>query len=405
MKNRENFKFGTGIFLISIQILSYILNHSNFPKFDNHIDTAVAWSSYLGKLLGYNFLGIIGIILILKTRKKRTLKIDPNEDQIQNEKEKLDDTIETNEKIIDKEIIVNQDAETELNETSSSRSYIFKFQKSFTLAQKVILSITAFSILLIISYSYAENIDQQNSIKETWFIWTGFILIEAWIQNKIWNSSLNLQLSLKTPAFNKIQIHFKNYKLRVYRILSLLTLMVLATFIIFYYNKIAQHESEVSHMQQEITQRNEQLEMDKTRMEDEINTLKSQLDEEKVRTKALVKSIINSSSTKSANKTSSDVTYIVVSSLKEKNGLYAKGITTWILCISDVIKVINYNEEVEYSLKESARNCQGNTEISVEKYKNFIDASKSREFRINTYSNLGSVFHIYTNSNGGYFSY
>lgn len=98
-------------------------------------------------------------------------------------------------------------AKTEINQNRKLIAWhSWKFEKGLTHSQKIIFSLSVFSILLIICYAFAESLDSKMRMKETWFVWVGFILSQAWFQNKFWNNTgSNFQITLKRPELSGLK--------------------------------------------------------------------------------------------------------------------------------------------------------------------------------------------------------
>ncbi|MBL0310332.1 MAG: hypothetical protein IPP77_11850 [Bacteroidetes bacterium] len=73
---------------------------------------------------------------------------------------------------------------------------------SLNQTQKIIYSISTFLITLVLAYAIAEDIDSEMTISETWGIWIIFILIQAWFQNKLWNSDPNVNFVFYFPRIS-----------------------------------------------------------------------------------------------------------------------------------------------------------------------------------------------------------
>lgn len=101
--------------------------------------------------------------------------------------------------------------EASVKTLNSERKFLNK--KSFvfplTFTQKIIFSISAFLLFLVISYAFAESVDYKMRIKETWGVWVIFILIQAWLQNKIWNTNSEVSFTLFFPNISNL---FKSEK-------------------------------------------------------------------------------------------------------------------------------------------------------------------------------------------------
>lgn len=70
---------------------------------------------------------------------------------------------------------------------------------NLNLTSKIIYSISAFLILLILSFVLSEKIYNQTTISETWLIWVLFITIQTWLQSKIWNSPVDSKITFYLP--------------------------------------------------------------------------------------------------------------------------------------------------------------------------------------------------------------
>lgn len=92
----------------------------------------------------------------------------------------------------------------------------WKFERSLTHAQKIIFSLSVFAVLLVISYAFAESIDYKMRMKKTWLIWVGFILSQAWLQNKFWNSGLSFEFKVRKPNTSKLKLFWASHKRKFY---------------------------------------------------------------------------------------------------------------------------------------------------------------------------------------------
>jgi hypothetical protein len=89
---------------------------------------------------------------------------------------------------------------------------IWKFERTLTYSQKVIYSLSIFSIFLVICFALAESVDYHMRMKETWFIWVGFIISQAWFQNKFWNNGTKFEIVLKRPDLSEIKNNWTKNK-------------------------------------------------------------------------------------------------------------------------------------------------------------------------------------------------
>lgn len=65
--------------------------------------------------------------------------------------------------------------------------------------QKIIYSISSFLIVLVLAYVIAEEVDYELQISHTWGVWIIFILIQAWLQSKLWNSGEAVNFAFYYP--------------------------------------------------------------------------------------------------------------------------------------------------------------------------------------------------------------
>lgn len=78
---------------------------------------------------------------------------------------------------------------------------------SLTKSQKTIYGISSFLIVFIIAFVFAEDIDSNIELRNTWGIWIVFIILQAWVQNKIWNSDNQSMVTIyypNIPIFSKL---------------------------------------------------------------------------------------------------------------------------------------------------------------------------------------------------------
>ena len=73
MKTSSKILLGSGILFIVIQYFAYKGNDFQFPPFYKGDDFSASLSINSGKIIGYNFFGLLGIILIIiaMTRKSK----------------------------------------------------------------------------------------------------------------------------------------------------------------------------------------------------------------------------------------------------------------------------------------------------------------------------------------------
>jgi hypothetical protein len=158
--------------------------------------------------------------------------------------------------------------ETNVDFVISSKSKWFDkkiFTFSLNQTQKIICGISTFLIVLVLAYAIAEEIDSDLQISNTWGIWIIFILIQAWFQNKLWNSNDSLNFALLFPnvshLFNSIKpsSNSRNIKpvterptqhikkkhditiLLIYALTALMVIMIIA--VVIKKNKSTQHNS------------------------------------------------------------------------------------------------------------------------------------------------------------------
>jgi hypothetical protein len=95
--------------------------------------------------------------------------------------------------------------------TKSNPYAAFKIERDFTLIQKIIFSLSAFAVFLVIAYAFAESLDYKMRIKKTWLVWIAFILLQAWLQNLLWSSKFRIAINFKIPS---ITPHVKKFWLK-----------------------------------------------------------------------------------------------------------------------------------------------------------------------------------------------
>ena len=117
--------------------------------------------------------------------------------------------------------VSQQESQTNLSHEAITQEPVhetrtWKFEKTLTPAQKIIFSISVFAVLLVISYALAESIDYKMRMKKTWLIWVGFILSQAWLQNKFWNSGLSFEFKVRKPNTSKLKLLWASHKKKFY---------------------------------------------------------------------------------------------------------------------------------------------------------------------------------------------
>jgi hypothetical protein len=197
-----------GLILIGLQFISYWGGTSPFPELDHHGDSGMAWAAFIGKLIGSNFLLIIGAILILKTALRKTDLENGGSESIKPQGNIL--SIEEPEiKLVSPQNHLLDEPNNQIKEEAIEETPILfttlSIKKVLTTSQKIILSLSSFGILAIISYVIAEKIDYRVKITETWFVWVLFIIIESWLQSKLWNDELQMKVKLPQPKWNQIK--------------------------------------------------------------------------------------------------------------------------------------------------------------------------------------------------------
>lgn len=75
--------------------------------------------------------------------------------------------------------------------------------------QKIIYSISIFLIAFILAYVIAEDYDSDLLLSNTWGIWIIFILVQAWFQNKLWNSGDSLNITFFFPNVSHLSNSIK----------------------------------------------------------------------------------------------------------------------------------------------------------------------------------------------------
>jgi len=119
----------------------------------------------------------------------------------QEDEEKPSKTKETvNTLITNEQILTNEIKAPTSNKWFSKKMFAISINQT----QKIIYGISVFLITLIMAYVLAEGIDSKMRISETWGVWIIFILIQAWFQNKLWNSYTTLNFVLYFPNVTRI---------------------------------------------------------------------------------------------------------------------------------------------------------------------------------------------------------
>ncbi len=77
-----------------------------------------------------------------------------------------------------------------------------QIDKTLTIQQKIIYSSTVLLCLFILSYAYSYEIDRRIRLSETWIVWLVFVLLQAFLQNKIWANRLTIRI--KYPTIRKV---------------------------------------------------------------------------------------------------------------------------------------------------------------------------------------------------------
>lgn len=121
-------------------------------------------------------------------------KSTPNDKQ--EDEEKQSETNETlNNSTANEQVLTNETKAPTYNKWFTKKVFAISTNQT----QKVIYGISVFLITLILAYAIAENIDSEMRISQTWGVWIIFILVQAWFQNKLWNSDTTLNLILYFP--------------------------------------------------------------------------------------------------------------------------------------------------------------------------------------------------------------
>ncbi len=74
------------------------------------------------------------------------------------------------------------------------------FLQNLSLPQKIIWCAAAFGITFIIFWVLAEAIDGHVRLQKTWIVWIGFLIVQTWVQNKIWSQNPAIKLYLIYPS-------------------------------------------------------------------------------------------------------------------------------------------------------------------------------------------------------------
>ncbi len=137
-------------------------------------------------------------------------------------------------------------------EQKSDRWNTWKFEKTLTNSQKVIFSLSVFAVLLVISFAMAESFDEEMKMSETWFIWVGFIVSQAWLQNKFWNSGLSFELKARKPDTSKLNFFWTKHRKKFFVSVAVFSVLVVLGFCIDPFMEYL-HERELKKLAQPIT--------------------------------------------------------------------------------------------------------------------------------------------------------
>ena len=101
------------------------------------------------------------------------------------------------------------------------------FFENLQTPQKVIYSISTVAISFVVCYAFAQSLDYNLRMKETWFVWVIFIAVQTWLQNKFWSSNTPVTINYKQPQLSRIKSWFLIRKKKLYLGVVILFLLVL----------------------------------------------------------------------------------------------------------------------------------------------------------------------------------
>lgn len=104
--------------------------------------------------------------------------------------------------------------------------------KNLQLPQKIIYSLSLFSLFFILCFVYAKSTDYKVRLTETWFIWVSFIITQTWLQNKLWSLGSSFSISFNQSKLLKIKRWFTRKKKQVLITISILSVIVTSTYLI-----------------------------------------------------------------------------------------------------------------------------------------------------------------------------
>lgn len=152
--------------------------------------------------------------------------IQPNEFIVEKSVEEITPKVEN----VTPNPIVEQKKEIKLENNKEQKLITWntwKFEKTLTQSQKVIFSLSIFSILLVICFALAESVDYKMRMKETWFIWVGFIISQAWFQNKFWNTGTKFEIAAKQPDLSGIKRVWIKYKRQFFIAFAVIAVIII----------------------------------------------------------------------------------------------------------------------------------------------------------------------------------
>mgnify|MGYP000888732413 CR=1 FL=1 len=203
-------------------------------------------SFLISPLLSWIVLEMFGESDELKNKKKisksliEEKSIENETSEIVNENIPFTESVNKNlvpEKLIEEPQVVNIKSDTviqeDINDTPDSARVnepIFEkkkisFFENLQTPQKVIYSISTVAISFVLCFAFAQSLDSELSMKETWFVWVFFIAVQTWLQNKFWSSNTPVTINYKQPQLSRIKNWFLLRKKKLYLSLAILLLL------------------------------------------------------------------------------------------------------------------------------------------------------------------------------------